>query len=96
MIELQDLIAAADRPTQEPCPSGHDWRRIREAAGVSPTALAAAVGMAERTLLSFEREQDRNPRSAAVRVRLGRVLNYLADADVADVADVKSATEVAL
>jgi DNA-binding transcriptional regulator YiaG len=90
MIEVIDLIAAADQPTQEPCPSGHDSRRIREAAGVSPTALAAAVGMAERTLLSFEREQDRNPRSAAVRVRLGRVLNYLAEADV------KSATEVAL
>lgn len=93
MIELQDLIAAADQPTQEPSFNGRESRRIREAAGVSPTALAAAVGMAERTLLSFEREQDRNPRSAAVRVRLGRVLNYLADADVADV---KSATEVAL
>lgn len=79
MINLQDLIAAADRPTQEPCRSGRDSRRIREAAGVSPTALAAAVGMAERTLLSFEREQDRSLRSAAVRIRLGRVLNYLAD-----------------
>ena len=79
MIELQDLIAAADQPTQEPCPSGHDSRRIREAAGVSPTALAAAVGMAERTLLGFERQQDRCVRSAAVRVRLGRILKYLAD-----------------
>ena len=79
MINLQDLIAAADRPTQEPWRSGRDLRRIREAAGVSPTALAAAVGMAERTLLSFEREQDRSLRSAAVRIRLGRVLNYLAD-----------------
>ena len=93
MINLQDLIAAADQPTQEPCPSGSESRRIREAAGVSPTALAAAVGMAERTLLSFEREQDRCVRSAAARIRLCRVLNFLAEADVADA---KSATEVAL
>ena len=79
MIELQDLIAAADQPTQEPSFNGRESRRIREAAGVSPTALAAAVGMAERTLLGFERQQDRCVRSAAVRVRLGPILKYLAD-----------------
>ena len=93
MIALIDLIAAADQPTQKPCPNGFESRQIREAAGVSPTALAAAVGMAERTLLGFERQQDRLVRSAAVRIRLGRILNYLSEADVADV---KSATEMAL
>ena len=92
-ITLLDLIAAADRPTCGPCPNGPEARRIREAAGVGPTALAAAVGMAERTLLGFERQSDRSVRSVAARIRLGRVLSYLANADVADA---KSATSVAL
>jgi transcriptional regulator with XRE-family HTH domain len=76
MTTVNDLTAAADRgPHAEP-PSGERARQVREQAGVSPTAVAAAVGIAERTLLGFERES-RQLRGGAARLRLGRVLSYL-------------------
>tara|TARA_R110000772_G_scaffold41986_4_gene97875 strand:- start:199 stop:459 length:261 start_codon:yes stop_codon:yes gene_type:complete len=78
-ISLIDLIDAADRPTTNPCPDGPQARRVRKLAGVSPTNLAAAVGMAERTLLTFERKPNHPVTSAAVRLRLCRVLNFLAE-----------------
>ena len=90
-ISLLDLLEAADRPTMNPCPDGPQARRIRELAGVSPTTLAAAVGMAERTLLTFERKPDHPVTSAAVRLRLCRVLNFLAELNTQEASSTEAA-----
>lgn len=76
MITMTDLIAAADTGTPPALPTGADARRAREAAGLGPTSVAAAVGIAERTILGYERGE-RNIRNQAARIRLGRVLRYL-------------------
>lgn len=79
MTSLLDLVAAADNgANNEEPPHGAAARSIRESAGASPTSVAAAIGIAERTLLGYERG-DRQLRGAAVRLRLGRVLHHLSE-----------------
>ena len=76
MPNLIELIEAADLGSMTDPPSGVRARQVRVAAGVSPTDVAAAVGIAERTLLGYERD-DRQLRSSAARIRLGRVVSFL-------------------
>lgn len=79
MLTLATLEAAADHGPPMPLPTGAQAREIREAAGVTATAVAAAVGIGERTVNRFEREVARRFGSPAVDIRYGRVLRTLRD-----------------
>lgn len=79
-MNFAELLSSADNgPAWEPMPDGPTARRLRVQRGVSPTALAAAVGVSERTLLRYEREPSFCALGAAARLRLGRVLRRFAD-----------------
>lgn len=79
MVNLLDLLTAADNGALDMAlPDGAAARQIRQTAGVTSTALAAAVGVSDRTISSYERER-RIPDAPATQLRLGRVLQYLND-----------------
>lgn len=77
MVNLLDLLTAADNGALDMAlPDGAAARQIRHVAGVTSTALAAAVGVSDRSIFSYERER-RVPSGPATQLRLGRVLRYL-------------------
>lgn len=78
-ISLHELVRAADRGSGMPLPSGDEARRLREAADVSPTAFAAAVGISEQTLSRYERGVSQRFLSHGIELRVARILRHLRD-----------------
>jgi transcriptional regulator with XRE-family HTH domain len=78
-MQLQQLLGIADSGVAlDPLPTGAEARAIRTRSDVSPTVLAAVVGVSDRTLLRYERDTNGTIASLAARLRLGRVLRSLA------------------
>lgn len=80
MLTLAELERAAESgPTSALPRSGDDIiEAIRVDAGVSPTAIAAAVGCSERTWHRFEKSAGHRFATRALDLRAARVLAFLA------------------
>lgn len=80
---LRQLLDAAEDPCISPYEpaNGDDVNRLRKAAGLSPTAFAAVLGVSERTVYGLERGEHPYLLRLDTRQRLGRVLAYLQAGD---------------